>query len=307
MALKYLELGNQTNQSILRIKERIIGSNPRLFGQIYKLRSAPYPTIDVKILMPIKASMSKVQKEEKKSTPMYKKALSPVQPPNTATTHARPVGTIPGPRPVSTIQGQGMFVPSSATSTAELAPPKVGGFNPSAVQPRNVPPPIRGPVFRPPVVPYPGPTQSVPQQPSPAYRAPYPQPTYPPSNYPPQPPAVTQQFVSTQPSMVPSPPTVSFRPPVVRPFPRPVDPSKKSPFPNSYQNPNSGNDTYAPPPPSSVVEPPPVTRPIIPHPMVPQSMPRPGPPKTDILNQANFGISRKEKEVFKIEIHRMEP
>jgi hypothetical protein len=269
LALKYLELANPTNPIILRIKERIINSNPRLFGQVYKLRAAPYPTIDVKVLMPLRAQTQHGYKEEKKASPMYKTALSP------KTTPA-PISS-----PKKSRSG-GMFVPNPH-STAGSPPKNEPISNPTMSQPRVVPPPVTRPnvptnVFR-----------STAYHKEPTYDAPVPQPisTPPVTEYPPP-----------MQGARPTPP--KFVAPALRPSPRPVD--NPRPFPGSYeQRPTSFALLQATNPVPSGGFPTPPTRTFVPPPVAPASASHvkpTGPPKKSILEQANFGITPMQKEVL---------
>lgn len=292
--MKYLELANPTNPNVLRIKERIIGSNPRLFGSIYKLHVAPYPTIEVKVLMPLRGSMQPMVREEKK-VQKYNAALSPVQPPKTSEQHISK--SMAGPPPVTGpgMFGAGTFVP--AARPAERPPPKIEPFTapPIIPQPRTVPPPIiRPPVFNPiaqPVrSPYESPPRLTPYQP-PVMSLPQPTPIQP-AVIPP--PVVSSAGFQPRPIQPPQ-----FRAPPFRPFPRPAEDVKATPFPNApYEAPGLA---YAPPPvtpPLHTFAPPPI-RAAAPPPVTPPAVnPRmPAPPKRGILEQANFGIAPTRGEV----------
>ena len=271
--MKYLELANPTNPIILRIKERIIGSNPHLFGQVYKLRAAPYPTIDVKVLMPLRAQMQHTYKEEKKASPMYKTRLSPKtihQPRNPISNPERPGG---------------MFVPRPYLEVG--SPPKNEPVsNLGMTQPRVIPPPVVRPpaptnVFRPSAYPkestYDG---SVPQ----------------PINVPP-----TTEYPPSVQGARPMPTPPKFIAPTVRPLPRPTD--NPRPFPGSYEE--RPITTFTPPQVSNPVGtggyPTPPTRTFVPPPIAPASVTgirSTGRPNKSILEQANFGIIPTQKEVL---------
>lgn len=300
--MKYLELANQNNPIVLRIKERIIGSNPRLFGKLYKLRTAPYPTIDVKVLMPLKSQIHSTRVDESKvnqAAPMYKTSLSPV-PGGTHNAPRQPRSVIPA----NPQRPGGMFVPNP--HVMDNAPPKTEPIvQPPVNPPRPTPPPIgHKNVFRPPIY------QNRPMYEAPEYLPPtstsYPPPSsshYQPSASspyrPPAPVSYKPPVTESMPRPIPTPP--QFRAPVVRPFtkstevarpfptptyePRPVpgipSPGITNPVPSSGEYGSPGAKTFAPPP----IAPPKV------------SYPRAaGPPKKSILEQANFGITPMQKE-----------
>jgi len=266
LALKYLDLANSNNVEVLRVKERIIGSNPKQFAKNHKMHSFPYPTIEVKVMMPMKTmGMHQIQKEEKKANePLYKSKLSPVFTGKPVPDNKVPVAKLPHPviptaptnlRP----PGKGMFMPNP-NIPEPAAPPKISDVTriapPPVVAPvRPVPqPPMIGgrqivaPVFRPPPIrPFPGPPEESP--------APAPVPTRPLYAPPPVPSAGFVPASNPPPGYTPPPPVVQ-PPPTTAPSP------------------------YTPPPP--------IARPV---------------PKTGILAQANFGINPMTKpDVFFHEI-----
>ena len=53
VALKYMELGGSTKDKLAILKERIVKSNPRIYGKNYELPNKIYPITDVKVLMPL--------------------------------------------------------------------------------------------------------------------------------------------------------------------------------------------------------------------------------------------------------------
>lgn len=303
MALKYLELANQNNPIVLRIKERIIGSNPRLFGKLYKLRAAPYPTIDVKVMMPLRSQMHSTRVDESKvhqAAPMYKTSLSPVTG-SIQTAPRQPRSVIP----TNPQRPGGMFVPNA--HAVDNAPPRTEpSIQPPVNPPRPTPPPIgHKNVFRPPTY------QNRPTYEAPAYQPPasttYPPPTSSPyqqpgsSPYrPPAPTSYQHPVAESMPRPIPIPPP-QFRAPVVRPFTRPTEVAR--PFPTSTYEPRpmpgfpSPNVTNPPPsggyasPGAKTFAPPPIATSTVPY-------ARPtGFPKKSILEQANFGITPMQKEV----------
>ena len=57
IALKYLELASHNKETLERLKDRIVGSDPRAFSKNYGVQKFPFPTIEVKVLMPLRGVM----------------------------------------------------------------------------------------------------------------------------------------------------------------------------------------------------------------------------------------------------------
>ena len=141
--MRYLELANQNTIEVIRLKDRIIGSNPKVFLKTHKIHGMPYQTIEVKILVSQKGASTKPsQKEEKKDDPLYKKPLSPVSQP---VIH-KPVRE---PRPVLPQFPKHTEVPrpNIAHTFRPIAPDVNAAVNPPVVAGRGLPSP---PIIRPP-------------------------------------------------------------------------------------------------------------------------------------------------------------
>ena len=145
-----------------------MGSNPRLYAKSHKIHSFPYPTIEVKVLMPLRGGTGQpAAREEKKITPLYKTALSPKQ----LGKEAR-VAQLPRPvfQPPPVPQKTGMFLPENypqENPPGNVVKPPRGGVRPAPVThpvvaqpPKFVQPPsFRPPTIRPQVNPFPVPAE----------------------------------------------------------------------------------------------------------------------------------------------------
>ncbi len=165
LALKYLELASPNNVDVLRVKDRIIGSNPRLFAGKQR-HPLPYPVIEVRVLILAKPAAAATHPKEprEKNRPLYQSPLSPTPQRPAESAPRRPTGPIsrgpyvpPPPVAPTPAERPGMFDPSAFS--APIQPPR---FHPH----ENVrPPPPRGAAqtgFVPPVV---GSTTFTPQRP----------------------------------------------------------------------------------------------------------------------------------------------
>ncbi len=259
LALKYLELGNPNSADVLRVKDRIIGSNPRLFKSHNRPHALPYPVIEVRVLMPAKgtsATAAHHAKEEKRNTPLYKSALSPAQPEKVM--------------PKFPAQAERRMPPLPHLGGSGAVPEKAGIFNPGTFQPEPGAAPVqppRVPVLRPPA---PTPPVAPPTRPfsviAPA--APMPEPA-----------PVSRPVSGPRPIIRPP----MFRPPPVRPATWAVPKAEefheeeKVVAPPVAPRPAA---TYA----GAGTAPPPLAVPTFVKPVSP-------PPRRELLEQANFGIT----------------
>ena len=270
--MKYLELADKSSVGVARLKERVLGSTTRGPNPGHKQPACPYSRVEVTVLMPLKGSKPG-SKEEKKTTPLYKAKLSPVQPPKNLhlPDPARP-GPLPPPRPMpqpintrdrsmqQQIFNPGEYSKQYQTDEMQMPPPM----------------PIQQTHPRPPMPPPQPPRPSFPPMPDSSMPQPTPMPIH--SHQPPSPAPVPG------PSPVPVPVPVPIthqqqqrrvQPPIFRPVARP---------------------------PTNVIE---EQKNVHPPPIVPpvgaQSATAPRPiyalGKERLLEQANFGINPFKQEV----------
>jgi hypothetical protein len=160
--LKYIEFGGSTQDKLIKLKERIVESNPRLYRKDYELPNPIYPIIDVQVLMPVKSLRKESPKESVKSNVTSSK-------PQTSIYDAKHLGAtiapatyyhtqsqLPASKPYNLVpppptSGKNIFYPTSnkPPTTSVVAPPLTPQL------PKNIygkPPPMNKPSVVSPVI-----------------------------------------------------------------------------------------------------------------------------------------------------------